>query len=106
LKDYKGLPPEFTPEFREKLNKVNTIKEIREYIKILLNYIEKMDKFWNNKKFKAIEVKRNTIWMLKGMFNAAKIRQKLGQTKLLDDLLKYIYGQEIISDLTEENQPE
>ena len=102
LKNYKGLPPVFTPEFREKLTKINTIDEIREYVTKILEFIDNMNKFWNNKKFKAIEIKRNSIWMLKGMYNAAKIRQRLGKTKLLDDLVEYIFSDEIISDLTPE----
>jgi len=90
-------------DWREFFIFTNTIERIRENIKILLDNIEKLNEFWNNDKFKLLEIRRNLIWILKGVSNSASIRAKIANFKDLNSLLNYLNSNEIINDLEIKN---
>jgi len=79
---------------------VNTPREIQGYLKILLDSIESLGKYYNNDKFKLVELKRNAIWMIKGTYNSAKIREKVGKIRTLPVFLDYVFSSQLVSDLT------
>ncbi len=90
-------------EFYQELNvnrEPNAPILIQGHMRILLDSIEQLGKYYNNDKFKLVELKRNAIWMMKGAYNCAKIREKIGKIKKLSELLDYIFSSRFISDLT------
>ncbi len=99
LKEISTIPIEFSHKFKENHHKINKSSDIKNYINILLDFINGMDKYWNNERFKVIELRRNIIWMLKGVFNSAKIREKIGKTRELNILLDYINSDVFYNDL-------
>ncbi|MHA1728080.1 MAG: tRNA dihydrouridine synthase [Promethearchaeota archaeon] len=89
----------FLPEYRAKVQKINTVTDIRGYISKISEIIGKLDKYWNNNRLKLKEIRRNAIWMLRGSYNAAKVREKIGRIKLIKKLVEYINGDKFKMDL-------
>ncbi|MBN2156180.1 MAG: tRNA-dihydrouridine synthase family protein [Candidatus Lokiarchaeota archaeon] len=78
----------------------NTPSKIQEYLQVLLNSIESLGSYYNNDKFKLIELRKNAIWMMKGMHNCAKTREKLGKIKNIRELLHYVHNSHFVKDLS------
>jgi tRNA-dihydrouridine synthase B len=85
---------EFSPSYREKKEHYNTFESIKESITHLLGIIETLGDYWNNDRYKTAEVRRNIIWMLKGMKNGHKARERVGKSKDLTEILDFIHSQE------------
>ncbi len=79
---------------------INTPDKIQDYLKILLDSVENLGRYYNNDKFKLTELRRNAIWMIKGVYNCTKIREKIGKTKKLSELSDYVFSSQFIRDLT------
>ena len=97
---------ELITQFYDELNverTAHTPEKIQEYLKLLLESIEPLGKYYNNDRFKLAELRRNAIWMMKGAYNCAKIREKVGKTKKITELIDYVFSSEFITDLTKIN---
>jgi tRNA-dihydrouridine synthase B len=100
LSQYQGdLITHFYDEL-ESPREINTPEEIQANLRILLHSIETLGPYYNNDKFKLVELKRNAIWMMKGMYNCAKNREQVGKTKKLSELLEYVFSSLFVSNLT------
>ncbi|MHA1340304.1 MAG: tRNA-dihydrouridine synthase [Promethearchaeota archaeon] len=86
-------------EWRDYIININTVEKIRKNVNVFLKSIENLSDFWNNERFKLIELRRNIIWMLKGMHNATNIKPKIAKIRDLSELLNYVYGDQFEKDL-------
>ncbi|TFG16599.1 MAG: tRNA-dihydrouridine synthase family protein [Promethearchaeota archaeon] len=100
--DSNDLVSRFYEELKTDRNP-NSPEKIQEYLRILLDSIEHLGKYYNNENFKLTELRRNAIWMLKGSYNCAKIREKIGKTKKITELIDYLFSSQFITDLTKIN---
>ncbi|MBD3351162.1 MAG: hypothetical protein GF364_06725 [Candidatus Lokiarchaeota archaeon] len=86
-------------EWRNKVTHINTLDNIQDYIRELLSIIEDLGQYWNNERYKLKELRRNAIWMLKGLNNSRKTKSTIGRSKSLSDLLDYIFNGKLEEDL-------
>lgn len=93
------IPEVFSKEYKSKTFKINSYDEIVENLTVLLKSINDLDSFWNNDRFKNIELKRNAIWMLKGVDNGTEAKRKLSRIREWDKLENYLFGDEFKLDL-------
>ena len=98
-KDQQNAQSLFNEELKSE-RKINSPEKIQEYIKLLLSSIESFGPYYNNENFKTVELRRNAIWMMKGAYNSAKIREKVGRTKKLNELIEYVFSSQFVIDLT------
>lgn len=89
---------EFQPNFRQHVEHRNELEDLEKYMLLLLNFLKGLPKYWNNDKFKAIEIKRNMIWAVKYMKHGAWLRRQIGQLRGLQPVVDYITGDKIKRD--------
>lgn len=68
---------------------------VNKYEKVVENYLKDLSHPYGNQKFKFAELKRNSIWLTKGIENSTDFRIQLSRTKTLQELkltLSMIYN--------------
>lgn len=85
---------DFELQVKEKCVKINTYSEIIEYSNKVIEIIELLGNYWNNERYKFVELKRHLIWALKGTNNGRKLREKVSKIRELGDLLIFIHSSE------------
>ena len=93
------LLQDFEQQVKKKCVKINTYSEIIEYSNKVLEIIEQLGNYWNNDRYKFVELKRNLIWTLKGCPNGRKLREKVSKIRELGILLDFIHGAEFKKNL-------
>ncbi|WP_457559484.1 tRNA dihydrouridine synthase [Candidatus Harpocratesius sp.] len=82
----------------ESQNTFHSLKQIREYLTKIESYIEDLSKFWNNDRFKLAEIRRLSIWWIKGIPGYKKVREVISKINNFQRLKAYVFGDQIEKD--------
>lgn len=82
----------------ESQNTYHSLTQIREYLTKIEAYIEELSKFWNNDRFKLAEIRRLSIWWIKGIPGYKKVREVLSKIHNFQRLKAYVFGDQIEKD--------
>jgi tRNA-dihydrouridine synthase len=74
---------------------IPTLEEVREHLRFVERTIDQLSSYWNNDRFRVAELRRLSIWFIKGMAGYKKTRVKLSKMMDLTELRNFIYGTEI-----------
>lgn len=76
----------------------NDFGKIRQYLQQDDEFISTSSRFWNTDRFKVAELRRLTIWFIKGIPGYKRVREKISKIHNIDEIRDYIYGQAIEDD--------
>ncbi|UYP44543.1 tRNA-dihydrouridine synthase B [Candidatus Lokiarchaeum ossiferum] len=71
---------------------------IRQYLRMDDEFISNSSRFWNTDRFKVAELRRLTIWFIKGIPGYKRVREKISKIMDINEIRDYIYGQAIEDD--------
>lgn len=82
------------PEFPS----THSFETIREYLRRDDEFITSSSRFWNTDRFKVAELRRLTIWFIKGIPGYKRVREKISKINNITEIRDYIYGHAIDED--------
>jgi len=80
------------PKFGQNLP---TLQEIRDNLRFIEKTIDGLSTYWNNDRFRLAELRRLSIWFIKGIPGHKKARVLLSKMQDVSEIRNFIYGNEI-----------
>jgi tRNA-dihydrouridine synthase B len=71
------------------------LEEVREHLRFVERTIDGLSSYWNNDRFRFAELRRLSIWFIKGMPGHKKARVYLSKMQEVKELRNFMYGTEI-----------
>jgi nifR3 family TIM-barrel protein len=82
------------PELLAQHRKSCSIGSLRQYLQEILNQIDQLSRFWNTPRFKLAEIRRLTIWAIKGIPGYKRVREGLSKINNFEHLWTFINSTE------------